>query len=83
MMALESLLSESHTSNLTLAQNELPAFTHIFLIFFYDLAKRRTIRVIRVQKKLNVNSFQAAYIFSLVSQFLFPAQGKFPACPET
>ena len=31
MMALESLLSESQTSNLTLAQNELPAFTSHFL----------------------------------------------------
>ena len=40
MMALESLLSESQTSNLTQAQNELPAFTLIFLIFFYDLALR-------------------------------------------
>jgi len=38
MMALESLLSESQTSNLTQAQNEPPAFTLIFLIFFYDLA---------------------------------------------
>jgi hypothetical protein len=38
MMAWESLLSESQTSNLTLAQNELSAFTLIFLIFFYDLA---------------------------------------------
>ena len=40
MMAWESLLSESQTSNLTQAQNELSAFTLIFLIFFYDLALR-------------------------------------------
>ena len=33
-MALESLLSESQTSNLTQAQNELPAFTLIFFIIY-------------------------------------------------
>ncbi len=38
MMALESLLSESQTSNLTLAQNEQSFFTPIFLIFFYCLS---------------------------------------------
>ena len=32
MMALESLLSESQSSNLTQAQNELPAFILIFFI---------------------------------------------------
>ena len=40
MMALESLLSESQTSKLTQAQNELSAFTLIFLIFFYDIVLR-------------------------------------------
>ena len=34
----ESLLSESQTSNLTLAQNEQSLFTPIFLIFFYRLS---------------------------------------------
>ena len=38
MMALVSLLSESQTSNLTLAQNEQSLFTPIFLIFFYCLS---------------------------------------------
>ena len=33
--------------------------------------------------KKSVNYFQTTYIFSLVSQFLFPAQEKIPTCPET
>ena len=32
---------------------------------------------------ISVKYFQTAYIFSLVSPFLFPAQEKFSACPET
>jgi hypothetical protein len=44
MMALESLLSESQTSNLTLAQNEPPAFTLIFfIILFVNMRQPRTI----------------------------------------
>jgi hypothetical protein len=44
MMALESLLSESQTSNLTQAQNEPPAFTLIFLIIlFVNMRQPRTI----------------------------------------
>ncbi len=35
MMAWESLLSESQTSNLTQAQNELSAFTLIFFIILF------------------------------------------------
>ena len=35
MMALESLLSGSQTSNLTQAQNELSAFTLIFFIILF------------------------------------------------
>jgi len=35
MMALESLLSESQTSKLTQAQNELSAFTLIFFIILF------------------------------------------------
>jgi hypothetical protein len=34
-------------------------------------------------KEVRVNYFQVTCIFSLVSQFLFPAQEKFPTCPET
>jgi len=47
MMALESSLSESQTSNLTLAQNEQSLFPPIFLIFFiasnlqYNLRNRK------------------------------------------
>ena len=41
---LESLLSESQTSDLTLAQNEPPAFTLIFfIILFVNMRQPRTI----------------------------------------
>ena len=43
MMALESLLSGSQTSNLTQAQNELSAFTLIFfIILFVNMRQPRT-----------------------------------------
>jgi hypothetical protein len=44
MMAWESLLSESQPSNLTLAQNELPAFPLIFfIILFVNMRQSHTI----------------------------------------
>jgi hypothetical protein len=36
-----------------------------------------------LKKNARVNSFQTALIFPLVSPFLFSAQRKFSACPET
>ena len=51
MMALESLLSESQTSNLTQAQNELSAFTLIFfIILFVNMRQPRQLYPLRTFK---------------------------------
>ena len=50
MMALESLLYESQPSNLTQAQNELPAFTHIFWFTRKTLTKNSSTHKLAINK---------------------------------
>jgi len=50
MMALESLLSESQTSNLTLAQNEQSPFTPIFFEFYSLISAKQRFAKCQMRK---------------------------------